>query len=283
MVSCFGEMLDRVQTGGIVVANVGDANVAGLLSRKADVLAGKQVRVIRFNAAREDAWSVTHAWKDGLNHVRIEKPGVAFLCDLRMPGAFNALNAAGAALMARELGANYPAISAALGEFPGIWRRFERLGEHGGATWYSDYGHHPTAVAATITAVKEAWPDKRLVLCFQPHHRNRTKHLFFEFERCFEGADAVVLCEIYDVAGRDAGEDATISSRDLYEAAIRHDRESGGKQHMEYAEDPTTAIEQTAELAQPGDIVVVMGAGDIDTTVRRYRIIPIRNATSDTI
>ena len=268
MIACFGELIDQVQTGGIIVANVGDGNVAGLLAKKQKMLDEKKVRIVRFNAPGD--WVVSQTWKDGFDRVRIEKPGVSFIFNLRVLGAFNALNASGAALMARELGASYPAIAGGLEAFPGIWRRFEFLTERDGARWYSDYGHHPTAVAATIKAVKESFPGQRLVLCFQPHHRNRTKHLFFEFTSCFEGADVVVLCEIYDVAGRDAGVDSTISSSDLYEAAIRLDREKGGTQHMEYAENPKLAIERTAQLAQPGDIVVVMGAGDIDAALRTF-------------
>ncbi len=248
MVSCFGDLLDRVQKGGVIVANAEDANVVGLIGRKAEALAAKGVRV---------------TWTD--DAVR-----QAYAAHLQVPGAFNRMNATCAGLMASELGAPADIAAKALEDFTGIWRRFEFLKERNGARWYADYGHHPTAVKATIAAVKESFPGRRLVLCFQPHHRNRTKHLFFEFTSCFEGAEAVVLCEIYDVAGRDAGADADISSRDLYEAAIRHDRERDGKQHMEYAETPVMAIQRTAELAQPGDIVVVMGAGDIDAAVRRF-------------
>lgn len=268
MTQCFEELLDRVQVGGLIVANAGDDTVDALLVKKIEQLSEKNIRVMYFNV--DGSWKVTNEWRDGVNQVRIEHPGDTMTLELRVPGIFNAINAAGAALMARELGAEYQAIASSLLEFSGIWRRFEKLGEHNGSIWYSDYGHHPTAVAATIRAIKEAYPQRRLILCFQPHHRNRTKHLFFEFVTCFEKADAVVLCEIYDVAGRDAGSDADISSHDLYEAAIRHDREHGGNQHMEYAESPMKAIEQTAKLALPGDIVVIMGAGDIDDAVRRF-------------
>ena len=209
-----------------------------------------------------------HAFDAGYTSVSLERPRMTYRFVLNVHGAFNAVNAAGAALLALELGAEYPAIAAGLESFKGIWRRMELLRDKDDIRIYSDYGHHPTAVAATLAAAKEMSMDSRVLLCFQPHHRNRTKHLFLEFVPSFDLADALILCEIYDVAGRDAGEDADISSKDLVDAIVRHDADRSAKRLVEYAPDPTSAVNRVMELAEPGDVVIVMGAGDIDAVIR---------------
>ena len=167
-----------------------------------------------------------------------------------------------------ELAGGESAIRNALESFTGIWRRFELLQEKDGVKIYSDYGHHPTAVAATIRGAKEQFPKRRVLLCFQPHHRNRTKHLFLDFVPSFDVADAVVLCEIYDVKGRDATEDADISSQDLVDAVVRHDADRGVSRLVEYAANPETAVQRIMQIAERGDIVIIMGAGDIDEAAR---------------
>ncbi|MFA6099579.1 MAG: UDP-N-acetylmuramate--L-alanine ligase [Patescibacteria group bacterium] len=179
-------------------------------------------------------------------------------------GSFNAMNVTAAAVMAKELGASLEAIQQAVMNFKGIWRRMELLGEQNGALIFSDYGHHPTAVRETLAAVKQAYPDKRLVLCFQPHHKNRTKHLFDEFVSCFNQADILVLCEIYDVPGRSASEDADVTSTKLLEAV----KAQNPKLVFEYAPDTQSVINQTFALLKPGDVCVFMGAGDIDAHLR---------------
>lgn len=179
-------------------------------------------------------------------------------------GSFNAMNVTAAAVMAKQLGASLEAIQQAVVNFKGIWRRMELLGEQNGALIFSDYGHHPTAVRETLAAVKQAYPDKRLVLCFQPHHKNRTKHLFDQFISCFNQADILVLCEIYDVPGRSAAEDADVTSTKLLEAV----KAQNSKLVSEYAPDPQSAIKQTFALLKPGGVCVFMGAGDIDAHLR---------------
>ncbi len=182
-------------------------------------------------------------------------------------GEYNGLNIAAAALMARSLGAGDEAIQKTAQTFPGIWRRMELIAEQSGVKIFSDYGHHPTAVSAVISAVHEAYLDKRLVLCFQPHHKNRTKHLWNDFVSCFDRADALVLCEIYDVAGRAAAADNGVSSKELLEA-VKARGIARPLEHMEYAPDPASAVTQTLNLLKDGDICIFMGAGDIDSALR---------------
>lgn len=267
LLQSFHELVNQVKANGIVVANVADERIARLIETERDALVARGVQIIPFGSG-DDAWSVMSQQEGDYRVMTLEKPGVTFRFNLSVPGEFNAMNAAGAVLMARALGASYPDMGAALEAFKGIWRRFEFLGESHEARVYSDYGHHPTAVAATLKAVRESFPDRRLLLCFQPHHRNRTKSFFLEFVTSFDAADELLLCEIYDVAGRDDTQDQNISSHDLVDAVVRHDADRGVKRTVEYAADPSSAVRRVLELAKPDEIVMCMGAGDIDGAAR---------------
>lgn len=236
MIATFRELVGRLPEGGVLVANMNDANVRKIVG---DV---SGPRVIPFTDAQPFS--------------------------LQIPGEFNRRNATGAALMAKESGVSDAVIHEALSAFPGIWRRFEYLRIQNGARIYSDYGHHPTAVAATLAAAKESFPSSRVLLCFQPHHRNRTKNLFLDFVTSFDLADVLVLCEIYDVKGRDAKQDESVSSKDLVDAIVRHDADREVKRVVEYASDPKSAVDQVLVHAKEGDVVIVMGAGDIDDAIR---------------
>ncbi len=265
MIATFRELMSRVKDGGLVVANVGNDHVATLVR---EIEIEQRLRVVRFNGNIESDWKVSHVMENGTNAVTLHKGGLTYELVLRLPGAFNAINAAGAALMARELGVPLFDIADALASFTGIWRRFEFLQEKNGVRIYSDYGHHPTAVAATLEAAHELYPTHRIVLCFQPHHRNRTKHLFLDFVPSFDLADVLVLCEIYDVKGRDSADDSDISSQDLVDTIIPHDADRGVTRQVEFAPNPHAAIEQTMKIARSGDVVIIMGAGDIDGIAR---------------
>ena len=190
-------------------------------------------------------------WKDGAAWRGLE---------LRVPGAFNVMNALSALGAARALGVKEAAARAALAEFGGIWRRFEKVGERDGAPVVSDYGHTPDAVEATLAAAREFHPGRKIILAFQPHHHDRTRKLFDGFVNAFDGADTLVLCEIYGVAGRKEGE-GEISSRDLVEAV----RARGTVKDVRYAAGPQAALAILEETDAEGAIMLVMGAGDIYT------------------
>ena len=143
-----------------------------------------------------------------------------------------------------------------------MWRRFEILGLHkSGAVVVSDYGHHPTAVAGTIKAARELYPDRRIVLIFQPHHHHRTRAQFDEFAQSFVGADLAILVDVYDVAGREAGD--RVDMQTLVDATNKikpHAALRGGA-----LEDLRRGVH---EYARSGDLLLFMGAGDIDTIAR---------------
>ncbi len=173
------------------------------------------------------------------------------LAELRLvvPGAHNRLNATGVLALAVELGVLPSVVAEALAAFPGARRRMERLGTWRGATIYDDYGHHPTKVRVTLDAARELG-HRRLVLVFQPHRYTRYQALRDEFVESLRGADALVVTEIYAAGERNPG---TLSAADL--AAL--------VPGAHFAPDFVTAREHLEALVKPGDLVLVMGAGDI--------------------
>jgi UDP-N-acetylmuramate--alanine ligase len=173
---------------------------------------------------------------------------------LRLPGRHSATNALAAVAVARELEIPFGQIAAALDAFTGIHRRFEVKGEPGGILVIDDYGHHPTEIRATIGAIRDSW-KRPLTVIFQPHRFTRTRDLFDEFLTAFEGADRLVLTEIYA-----AGEDpvAGASGEALYQAIKRK-----GHLDVEFVPNKNDIVAQIADKLSRGDLVLTLGAGDI--------------------
>jgi UDP-N-acetylmuramate--alanine ligase len=169
--------------------------------------------------------------------------------DLKVPGAHNRKNAAAAAAVARFYGIDDAVIRRALEAFTGVQRRFEYKGELNGARFYDDYAHHPTELAAALTAAKEL-PHTRVIAAFQPHTYTRTKALLGDFADALKLADTALLTEIYAAREDDV---YGVSSRDL--AAL--------VPGSEYCATLTETAAKLRELAKPGDIVLSIGAGDV--------------------
>ena len=182
--------------------------------------------------------------------------------NLVVPGEYNAMNALAATAAAMELGVPFETCLRVLEKFKGIWRRFERLGTWKDAELISDYGHHPTEIEATIEAAREFFPERRLVLCLQPHQHARTISLREELVEAVQGADVVILTEIYEVSGRT--EEKQVSSQELVEQV----KKENPKIPIVYAEDLESAEHQLTNLVQPDDVVIIQGAGDIDALAR---------------
>lgn len=178
---------------------------------------------------------------------------------LRLPGEFNIYNALAALTAAINLGVAPEIALAALAEFGGSWRRFENLGEWQGATVISDYGHHPTAVTKTLAAAREFFGVRRIVLVFQPHQHHRTAALYEDFLTAFAEPEVLLLAEIYDVAGRTGEEARAISSARLAEDL--HARR--GSKETFYLADAAAVEEKLRTIIQTGDVLLIMGAGDI--------------------
>ncbi len=196
----------------------------------------------------------------GVQRVQIEdaETGSQFELALRIPGAFNVLNALCALEMARSIGIGLELAIEALEQFPGSWRRFERVGTFHDAPVISDYGHHPTAVRETIRAAREFFPGRRIFLVYQPHQHHRTEALYKDFVDALQESDALVLCEIYDVVGREHGSSAASAHGIIDELSARD-----ADKPLWYAQSLSDAVEYVRSNVEPNDILLVMGAGDI--------------------
>jgi UDP-N-acetylmuramate--alanine ligase len=173
---------------------------------------------------------------------------------LPMPGRHNALNATAAITVAHELGVRDDLIRAALGEFGGVRRRFTRTGEWNGVPIIDDYGHHPVEIAAVLRAARET-SSGRVIAVVQPHRFTRLAALFEQFSTCFNDADTVIVAHVYP-----AGE-APIPGADR-DALVQGLRAHGHRQAIAL-EGPQDLARMIKRLAQPGDIVVCLGAGNI--------------------
>lgn len=192
--------------------------------------------------------------------VNIKKSTVKpFKVILNLPGKHNVLNALAAIGVALECGAPIKAIQTGLAHFAGVGRRFQRYGEvsipSGSFSLIDDYGHHPTEMAVTLDAVRGAFPDRRLVLVFQPHRFSRTRDLFEDFIKVLSLVDVLILTEVYA-----AGESPIVAadSRALARA-IR----VLGKIEPVFVDDVRELPENILALSQDADVVITMGAGSI--------------------
>jgi len=178
---------------------------------------------------------------------------------LNMPGQHNVLNALAAIAVAHELGVSDEKIQRALQHFTGVGRRFEVKGEvdtaAGKILLVDDYGHHPTEVAATIAAVRNAWPKRRFVLVFQPHRYTRTHDLFEDFAQVLSEVDLLLLLEVYA-----ANEDpiAGADSRSLCRAIRMR-----GKLDPVFVDHPEQLADTLQNIIREGDVVVTQGAGNV--------------------
>lgn len=196
-----------------------------------------------------------HSGRDGCTF-GVERNGVPLgRVHLPLPGVHNALNACAAIAVALEVGIDFAAASAALGEFGGVGRRFQARGETGGVTFIDDYAHLPTEIAAAVSAARDGeW--RRLVVVFQPHRYSRTASLWHEFADAFEGADQLVLTDIY-AAGESPREG--VSGKLIVDAVLQ----SHGRRNVAYVPVRTELAAFLASRLRPGDLCLTLGAGDL--------------------
>jgi UDP-N-acetylmuramate--alanine ligase len=191
----------------------------------------------------------------------------ALTITLNLAGRHNILNALAAIAVATDEGINDQAIQKALTEFAGIGRRFEMLGEFdtgaGSAILVDDYGHHPTEVEATIAVVRNNWPERRLVMAYQPHRYTRTRDLYEDFVRVLSQVDVLLLLEVYP-----AGE-APIEGADS-KALCRSIRQRGQLEPI-YVAEKNELPKVLASTLNDQDIVLTQGAGNIGQIARQLQ------------
>ncbi len=179
---------------------------------------------------------------------------------LNMPGRHNVLNATAAVAVASDEGVEDSAIQEGVRKFSGVGRRFQiygefSVGEGQGVMLVDDYGHHPSEVAATISAVRDGWPDRRLVMIYQPHRYTRTRDLYEDFVEVLSSVDQLVLLEVYS-AGEDPiqGADSRHLSRSI---------RTRGVVDPIFVEGIEGVPAVVKDIVKPGDIVITQGAGNI--------------------
>ncbi|MDY7000867.1 MAG: UDP-N-acetylmuramate--L-alanine ligase [Thermodesulfobacteriota bacterium] len=181
---------------------------------------------------------------------------------LNQPGRHNVLNALGAIGVALEAGLPKEAVLKALREFGGVGRRFERKGERNGVLVVDDYGHHPAEIAATLITAKECYPERRLVVLFQPHRFSRTRALFGEFCKVFEAADVLLVLEIYP-----AGEAPVPGVGGM---SLAQGIRQVSDLDVEFFPDFEALENALPGILKKGDVLLTLGAGDVWRAGQKY-------------
>jgi len=274
----FVDFVEHLPFYGRAILCVDDANVREILPR-----ISKPVTTYGFSEdAQIRAVGVQHRGGQMRFTAQCRQNGTPKDLDitLNLAGMHNVLNALAAVAVALEVGVASDAIVAALAEFEGVGRRFQNYGEvalrhldasplpnplppagegtnvrEASFTLIDDYGHHPAEMAATLAAVRGAFPERRLVLAFQPHRYTRTRDLFEDFVKVLCSVDALVLTEVYA-----AGEQPIVAADGR---ALMHALRVAGQSEAVFVEDIADMHKAVMQMAQDGDVVVTMGAGSI--------------------
>ena len=254
--STFIEFLHHLPFYGLAVLCADDPQVRAILPRLSRP-------VLTYGTSEDCDARATDIVQDGLRtrfQVHLPTLGTPLPITLNLPGRHSVLNALAAIAVAHELGVAETAIRRALLNFQGIGRRFQPHGElqlpdGGHATVMDDYGHHPREIQAVLNALRGAWPERRLVLAFQPHRFTRTRDLFDDFAQVLSEVDTLILLDVYPAGEKPIpGADGRSLSR-----AIR----VRGKVDPIFVERIADLPAALPGLLRDGDLLLMMGAGDI--------------------
>ncbi|MDI3339178.1 MAG: UDP-N-acetylmuramate--L-alanine ligase [Sphaerobacter sp.] len=248
VLAAFARFVANIRPGGTLVLSADDPGCRDLLAR----LGTSGPQVITFGADPAADWSLAAAADSGGGHLVRAPDGRRLHLHLRVPGWHNRLNALAALAAGAAAGIDPARLLPGLAAFTGVGRRFELRGQARGVTVVDDYAHHPTEIRATIAAARERYPGARIWAVFQPHTYSRTRQLLDDFAAALGLADRVVLTAIYPARETD---DLGVSSDDIA-------RRITGRPAAVVAT-PAAAGALVAAEAAPGDVVLVLGAGDI--------------------
>ena len=250
----FEAFLHHLPFYGRAVLCADDPGVQRLMSRLARP-------VLRYGLSEgADFWAERIHCRGGRSHFDLCRPGVPPLpITLNLPGRHNVLNALAAIAVASWLEVEDETLVRALDQFRGIARRFQDYGAcqllHGVVHIVDDYGHHPRELATTIAAARESWPDKRLLLAFQPHRFSRTRDLYDDFVEVLSTVDQLLLLEVY------AAGESPVPGADG-RSLVRSIRARGVIDPL-FVRSVDELIHLLPELTQDGDLLLLSGAGDI--------------------
>ncbi len=256
----FLEFLHHLPFYGVAVICIDDVNARELLP---DV--SRRVITYGFDAEADVRGADLRQRGQSTSFTAHLPDGRGFEVTLAMPGRHNALNALAAITVGYELGLEPASMQRTLAQFQGIGRRFQlrtcRLASGGEVLLVDDYGHHPRELEATLAAVRAGWPERRLVLAFQPHRYSRTRDAFDDFARVLSTSDVLILSEVY------AAGEAPITGADgrALSRAIR----ARGQVDPIFIDDIAELPQVLAGVVREGDIVLTMGAGSIGQVAAR--------------
>jgi UDP-N-acetylmuramate--alanine ligase len=251
----FSDFLHRLPFYGIAVVCIDDAEVTELAE-------GTARRAITYAVDKDADVRATNVRQQGNQmHFALQLPDADSTVEvtLNLPGRHNVQNALAAAAVGWHLGIDIESIARALSEFQGVGRRFQLRGElaldNGKALLVDDYGHHPRELDAVFAAARGGWPDRRLVVAFQPHRYTRTRDLLDDFANVLCEVDVLVLTDVYPAGeAHIAGADGRALAR-----AVR----ARGKVDPVLIDHPRELRGALSSLLEDGDLLLVMGAGDI--------------------
>ena len=246
----FTEYANSVPFFGAAILCLDDPNVQAIVG---DI----ERRVTTYGTTRQAEVRADNIRRDGLETTfdvlrRDEHLGTI---TLQVPGLHNVRNALAAVAVGLELEVSFEQIRAGLSGFTGVRRRFEHIGEGSGVVVLDDYAHHPTEIRATLDAASQGFPDRRIVAVFQPHLYSRTRDFLDDFARSFFNTDRLVLTDIY---GSREEPIEGIDGRRLADRA-----EQFGHRDVHFVPDKTDLPGRLDDLTAPGDVVLMLGAGDI--------------------
>ncbi|HEY2402571.1 MAG TPA: UDP-N-acetylmuramate--L-alanine ligase, partial [Steroidobacteraceae bacterium] len=251
----FVDFLHNLPFYGLAVLCLDDAHVRSIVQS-----VGRPI--VSYGLSSEDAdVRAMNISRNGLqtNFDVVRTGGQPLNVTVNLPGTHNVLNSLAAIVVASELGIEDAAIQRALVNFQGIDRRLQHIADvetaAGRITIIDDYGHHPTEVAATLEALRQGYPDRRLVLAFQPHRYTRTHDLIDDFSKALSKADALLVTEVY------AAGETPIPGADG-RAICRAVRGRGNVEPI-FVDKVEGLAESLADVIQDGDVIVTMGAGHI--------------------
>lgn len=261
LVDAFVEFLHHMPFYGLAVLCIDDPVVRDMLARVGRPILTYGTHA-RADVRAEGIQPHGHGTRFTLHAPDLAEP---VSMHLNLPGVHNVRNALAAAAVALELGVPGQALAQGLEQFVGIGRRCEVRGdiELGGkhCLLVDDYGHHPKEISATIDAVRAAWPDRRLVVVFQPHRFTRTRDLFDDFCQVLAGLDTLVLCEVYP-----AGEQAIAGADGR---SLARGVRARGRVAPVFVDYPHELPQVLVDLVDDGDLLLTLGAGDIGSVVPR--------------
>jgi len=255
LMRAFVDFVQRLPFYGVAVLCIDDANVRAILPEIAKP-------VVTYGLAEDAQLRAVDVVNDGgrMRFVARAARMADLAVDLAAAGVHNVQNALAAIAIGREVGVPDAAIAAALADFKGVGRRFQRYGdvgaEGGGVfTLIDDYGHHPAEMAATLAAVRGSFPGRRVVLAFQPHRYTRTRDLFEDFVRVLSTVDLLLLADVYP-----AGEPPLVAADGR---ALARAVRVAGKVEPVFVEAVAEMPAAIRAAARDGDVVLTMGAGSI--------------------